>query len=148
VLNGLFPIPPGYYCVPSAIAALTGADPESVIVPAINRHARARSLLGAPAGVRMSVARAVLTELGCGVRPYRDGAPAGPLRAQVRTWAARSLRWSGRPVLIATAGHALVVLDGRVHDNHAPLGAEPDAHPFGRSVVRDAMLVEGSRRAS
>jgi len=31
----VYPIPPGLFCVPSAIIALTGADLESVVIPAL-----------------------------------------------------------------------------------------------------------------
>jgi hypothetical protein len=135
------PIPEGLYCVPSVLCALTGDDPESVIVPAINRHAGERTLLDAPSGVTMRVAQRVLEERGYRVRPYVGGA-SGPLRATVATWAERSRRWPGRTTLIATNAHALVVADGRVYDNHARFGAPSSDHPFRRRMVVSAFLVE------
>lgn len=144
----VYHIPPGLYCVPSALCALTGADAASVIVPAINRHSRERDLLEAPAGVRVAVARAVLEELGYVVRPFRFDAPCGPLNARVATWARRTARWPGRAVFVTTRGgkknpgHALVIADERVYDNHVAVGAGPDEHPFSRDVVSFAALVE------
>ena len=148
----IHPIPQGYYCVPSALIALTGADPSSVIVPAINRHSGDRSLLEAPAGVNVNrVAEAVLAELGYAVRRYRHDGAAGKLAARVSTWATRSLRYPGRSILLTTRhsrrepGHALVVADGLIYDNHLPAGAAPMAHPFSAAIVDYAALVE--RRA-
>lgn len=142
----IHPIPPGLYCVPSALCALTGADAASVIVPAINRHSRCADLLEAPAGVNVShVARAVLEELGYRVRPYKRDAATGKLSARISTWAKRSERWPGRSILITTKGrdrHALVVRGGRIYDNHLPTGAAPGEHPFSTALVDWAALVE------
>jgi hypothetical protein len=143
----IHPIPPGYYCVPSALIALTGRDPASVIVPALNRHGAGdgRSLLEAPAGVRMDVARRVLEELGFTVRRYRSDAASGKLSSRVSAWARRSERYPGRPLLISTSGrdaHCLVVQDGQIYDNHVPVGAGPGRHPFRNATVDGAFLVE------
>jgi hypothetical protein len=138
------PIPPGLFCVPSALCALTGQHPTAVIVPAINRHDRNASLTDNVAGVHLTAAEAVLAELGYAVRKYRHG----DLRARVSTWAERSLRYPGRPLLLATTGgrrspgHALVVADGKIYDNHLPAGAAPRAHPFSNCLVDYAVLVE------
>jgi len=148
-MSTIYPIPDGYFCVPSALIALTGASPDAVIVPAINRHAKARDLLEAPAGVNVErVAEAVLAELGYTVRRYKRDATAGKLSARVSTWASRSLRYPGRPVLITTRGdrkspgHCLVVCDGQIYDNHIPAGAAPTEHPFSTAIVSYAALVE------
>ncbi len=139
-----YPIPPGLFCVPSAIIALTGADPVSVIVPAINRHSGYKlGLHDTPGGVRPSVMKSVLEELGCRVRPYKDGAAAGPLGAQIKTWASRSLeRWPGRNILVCTRTHALVISDGKVYDTWMPHGVTGDDHPFAKTTVVWAALVE------
>jgi len=139
----IHPIYPGAYCVPSAIQALTGADYASVIHPSINRHSdKKRDLLDHVTGEHMSVASAVLDELGYNVRAYKSR-PAAPLRAHVATWAKRAgERWPGRAVLVATRSHALVISDGKVYDNHMPLGAAGDAHPYSKSTVVWAALVE------
>lgn len=140
----IYPIPPGLFCVPSAIVALTGADVMSVVVPAINRHGRCkRGLLETPAGVRVSVMTAVLEELGCRVRPYRSDAEAGQLRAHVATWAIRSSeRWPDRNVLVTTTDHALVVHNGVVYDSWMPHGVPGVDHPFAKTTVTWAALVQ------
>lgn len=135
----IHPIPPGYWCVPSAIIALTGEDGQSVVQPAINRHAKAYGLLDLVVGVSMPTARAVLEELGYRVRAYRGA----KLRAHLATWARRSAeRYPGRALLVATRDHALVVSDGRVYDTFTPAGAAGARHPYARTTVVWAALVE------
>lgn len=136
----LHPIPPGLWCVPAAIFALTGADPESVIHPAINRHDNARGLHDLVVGTRVATTgAAVLAELGYRVRRYKGER----MRARISTWAARSAaRYPGRALLVAVRGHALVICDGRVYDTHTPHGASGAAHPFAGAVVVYAALVE------
>ncbi len=138
----IYPIPDGLYCVPSAICALTGADAASVVVPAISRHTRAPDLLEPPAGVALRAARTVLAELG-----YRTRAYTRPdLSARLHTWATRSAtRYPGRTLLVTTSGrpgHAVVVEDGKIYDNHLPAGAAPRAHPFSHHLVDQVLLVE------
>lgn len=143
-MSRIWPIFPGAYCVPSAIQALTGADLVSVIHPSINRHSgdKKRDLLDHVTGEKISVAAAVLNELGYNVRAYKSK-PNAPLRAHVATWAKRtSERWPGRAVLVATRSHVLVVSDGTVYDNHMPLGAAAAAHPYAKTTVIWAALVE------
>ena len=135
-------ITPGAFCVPSALQALTGADLQSVIYPALNRHAKRWGLLDVCAGEQMESAEGVLSELGYNCRMYRGE----QLRAHVATWARRSAeRWPGRALLIATRTHALVVQDGTVYDNHMPLGAPGAQHPFARTTVVWAALVESKQ---
>ncbi len=138
----IHPIPNGLYCVPSAICALTGADAESVVIPAINRAERAASLLEPPAGVALRAAQRVLGELGYVVRRYRHA----DVRARLHTWTARSReRYPGRALLVTTSGkpgHAVVLQDGKVYDNHLPAGALPEAHPFQHHLVDYVALVE------
>lgn len=143
----LHPILPGGWCVPSAIQCLTGADYESVIHPAINRHAtRLRretpDLLDLVVGTDVEyVARAVLEEMGCDVRQYRG--IVIPLHSQIRTWAKYSLeKYHSRALLVTVRGHALVIKDGRVYDTHAPHGAPGDEHPHARCRVTWCALVE------
>lgn len=141
----IHPITPGAFCVPSALQALTGADLTSVIYPALNRHGRRWGLLDQVTGEHMSAAAAVLDELGYRVRHYRG---ADPLRAHVATWAKRvQARWPGRALLLATRSHALVTKDGSVYDNHVPLGVEGAHHPYARSIVTWAALVEKGSHA-
>ena len=145
----IHPIPPGLFCVPAAIRALTGEPLEAVIVPALNRHMGSEHLGDTVAGVNTSrVGTAVLRELRYDVRPYRTGSAAGPLRVHLATWARRSRdRWPGRTLLLTTSGHCLVALDGVVYDNWMPHGVPGAEHPYAKTTVRWAALVE-KRKAS
>jgi hypothetical protein len=138
-------IPPNLFCVPAALFALTGDDIESVITPALNRHAlrgQTANILDTVSTSHMSTATAVLEERGYNVRCYRSDAPSGALRAHIATWAKRSLKWPGRALLIATATHCLVISDGKVYDNWTPFGVEGAVHPFANTTVTWAALVE------
>ena len=80
--------------------------------------------------------------LGYVTRRYRGPAANSSLRA----WARRTAeRYPGRPLLLFTATHALVAQDGRVYDNHAPHGPPGREHPYARTRVTDAFLVERRR---
>lgn len=137
------PILPGAYCVPSALQALTGADYESVIMPALNRAARNSTLLGPVGPAHMSDAYVALRDMGYAVRRYRSDAPGGALRARLRTWAARSSeRYPGRAFLVGTCRHALVVADGLVYDTFTPHGGPGAAHPYANDIVVSVALVE------
>ncbi len=140
----IHPIPPGLFCVPSTLVALTGRDPVSVIVPAINRHSHyRRGLHDTPAGVSIPVLTAVLEELGYRVRRYKTEAVAGQVRAHVATWAQRSReRWPGRAIILCTSDHCLTLCDGIVYDNWEPRGVPGREHPYARTVVTWAALVE------
>ena len=138
----IYDIPPSLFCVPAVICALTGEPLVAVVNPALNRHGRRRdTLTGTVAGVSLPVLRDVLDELGYRLREYRHD----DLRARVSTWAKRSLRWPGRNVLISTSGHALVVRDGKVYDNHEPIGVPPERHSWRNVTVTYAALVERKR---
>ena len=140
----IHPIPPGLFCVPAALHALTGADLVSVIMPAINRHSGyKRGLLDTVPGARMLAAQAVLEELGYRVRPYKSDSAVGKLRAHLATWAKRSEeRWPGRALLVATATHCLVLKNGVVHDTFCPFGEAGRTHPFAKSTIVWAALIE------
>lgn len=141
----IHPIPPGLFCAPSAICAITGADPISVVVPAINRHSGYKlGLLDTPSAVRPSVMQSVLEELRYRVRPYKGvDAAAGALRAQTATWATRSKeRWPGRNILVCSKTHAMVICDGVVYDSWTPHGVPGKDHPFAKTTVVWAALVE------
>lgn len=143
----LHPIPPGLWCVPSALVCLTGADFESVVHPALNRNGRpdlrAELLTGLVTSSTTSAAIKALNEMGYRARAYRGEAPVD---ARVSTWANRAReRYPGRPLLVFTRGHALVVQDGRVFDNHLPHGPEGSAHSYARDRVESVWLVERAR---
>jgi hypothetical protein len=94
-------------------------------------------------GEHMEVAKDVLSELGYNCRMYRSN-----VRSHVATWARRSAeRWPGQALLIATRTHALVIQDGTVYDNHMPLGAPGVQHPFARTTVVWAALVEPKEKS-
>lgn len=140
----IHPIPPNLWCVPSALVALTGAPWDSVIHPALNRHnprsvKTGDTLTGLVVGATTQAALATLAELGYTTRRYRGDNP----HAQVCTWAARAaIKYPGRALLLFTTTHALVAADGRVYDNHAPHGPPGAEHPYARTRVADAYLVE------
>lgn len=141
-MASLHPIPPGLYCVPAALVAITGEPVAAVIFPTLNRLACTPTLIETVAGVQVSAVEAALQELGYRVCRYKSGA-AGPLRARVSTWARRSSeRYSGKVLLLCTRTHCLVALDGRVYDNHMPHGPLGEDHSWARTVVTYAALVE------
>lgn len=133
----LFRIPPGLYCVPTALVAITGKDYESVIWPALNRHGHKPLLNNPVEGATMQAATKTLEELGYTVRKYIDKKEK-PLRAQVRTWAKR---FPNHTILIATDRHCLVLRDGRVFDTYHPHGPAAKDHTYARSIVTWAALV-------
>lgn len=140
----IYPIPPGLWCVPSVLVALTGAPWDAVIHPALNRH-NSRSakagdtLTGLVTGATISAALATLDELGYTARRYRGAHP----HALVASWAAKAAaRYPGRTLLLFTPQHALVASKGRVYDNHAPHGPAGADHPYARTRVESVYLVE------
>ena len=138
----LHPIPPGLFCVPSALVSITGADIESVINPAINRHSEHHSLLDTVPGVSRSVTTAVLKKLGYNVRLYKQSATSGALRAHVSTWAERSLKYVDRVVLLSTGKHMLVCQNGRIYDTFTPHGVVGIKHPYAKTTITWAALIE------
>lgn len=138
---GLHAIPPGLWCVPSALAAITGADVESVLHPALNRHGCEPSLTDIVVGVYRHVTLDVLWELGYAARRYK-----GKRRQHVSTIARMSAeRWAGHTVLVFTNEHALVVRDGRVFDNHMPHGPTGKDHPYSAAPIEACYLIERKR---
>jgi hypothetical protein len=134
----LHPIPPGLWCVPSALVAITGADFASVIHPALNRHARNDTLTGVVTASTMAAARATLVELGYKVRPYKH-AKLGT----VATWAKRSVElYPGRVLMLAVPQHVVIIKDGRVYDSWTPHGAPGATHPYTKDRVHNVWLVE------
>jgi hypothetical protein len=143
----LHPIPPGLYCVPSVLVALTGADIESVIIPGLNRHSGYKhGLFDTVSSATMNSAAKVLEELGYRVRPYKYNAAAGRLNAHIATWARRSTeRWPGRAIMVTTSDHCLLIHNGIVYDTHSPHGEAGATHPFAKTTVTNAYLVEEPR---
>lgn len=134
----IYPIPPSLYCVPSAIAAITGADPASVIIPALHRHRKDPELLGQVGGVNLRAhAIPVLEELGYVCREPKDKS-----RHRLSTWAERSLTYGALPLLVSTSDHCLVLHASRVYDTFTPHGADPTLHPFRNSVLTYVALVQ------
>lgn len=136
-MSALHAIPPGLWCVPSALAAITGADVESVIHPALNRHGHEDTLTGLVTGVYRHVTLAALEELGWVARRYKGRA------GKVAALAALSAqRWPGHTLLVFTTQHALVVRDGRVYDSWAPHGPAGADHPYADEPVNGCYLVQ------
>ena len=131
-LGKLHPIPPGFFCVPSAICAITGEDALSVVVPALNRHNRENTLLEQIVGVHVRHAHSVLRELGYEVRRS-----VGPERT-VSAW---GKLFSQEIVLAAAEEHCVIIHDGRVFDTWTPHGEPASNHPFHDAKVWSAVLV-------
>ena len=136
-MSVLHTIPPGLFCVPSALVAITGRDYESVIWPALNRHSHSLTLTGVVGGVHMHNAHKALEELGYAVRKFKE-TPEKPLRVQVRTWANR---YPDRIMLLATKTHCLVAHGGRVFDNWHPHGPVGKDHTYSHHIVTWAAWV-------
>lgn len=143
-MTTLHPIPPGLYCVPSAIVAVTGADVSSVVMPAINRAEGRDDFLTPAAGVYQRHTIQALQLMGYRVSRYKGG----DVRARVSTWARRSVeRYPGCKLLVFIPEHVVAVCDGRVYDNHAAHGPQGDDHPFANSVAKEVYLVEPKGRS-
>jgi hypothetical protein len=123
----IHPIPPGLTCVPAAVAALTGAPLDCVVLPALNRHSRSALLHAAPGGLHMHAAEAALREMGFRVLRLHD-----PGRHKVSWWARQEL---SHPILIATQTHAMVIDHAMVYDTFTPVGCPGDRHPYAKDIV-------------
>lgn len=133
----IYPILNGAYCVPSALMALTGEDLESVIFPALNRHAKAQGLLTTVGGAYLEDAERVLNELGYAVRHAKTLG-----KHRVATWAKQTLeRNYSYPMMLGVRRHVVVAYQGRVYDNHAAHGPAGDKHPYAGAIVTYAVLV-------
>lgn len=130
--------PPGMWCVPTALYTLTGADIESVIHPALNRHGhdKSRPLTGLVVGSSINAAIATLMELGYSTRRYKHNAH------RLSTWQQMSTtRYPDRTFLLGVPGHVLVAQNGRIYDTYTPHGASTP-HPYATALVTTAYLVE------
>lgn len=135
----LHPIPPGLWCVPSALVCLTGQPWDAVIHPAINRHGGDPEILDTVTGVPIRVTLAVLSELGYRSRAYRGSNP----HATLKTWARLSKeKYPGRALLVRVPEHVVVVKDGRVYDSWQPHGPIGEDHPWKNARARNVYLIE------
>lgn len=135
----LYDVPPGPYCVPAALVALTGRDLTSVILPALNRHAGNGTFFDdvGPTNTRR-VAVPALQEMG-----YRVFAHGKIERGDERpTLRAVANRYPSRRMLATVKGHALAILDGRVWDTATPYGAPVEDHPDRDRRVTGLWIVE------
>lgn len=140
----MYPIPVGLYCVPAAIVAITGADVESVVFPALNRIQKGGWLTGPIEGVDVFEIQTAFESMGWHVRRYKDRAR----RAQLRTWAKLSKeRYPGYKLLLCTNDHCLAVEDGLVYDTFTPYGEEGACHAFARDIITFAAVVQPGPRA-
>ena len=135
----LHQIPPGLWCIPAALVAITGQPWDAVIHPALNRHGRADMLTDVVTATYFSTALDVLDELGYRCRRYCGTNP----NATVRTWARLSLeKYPGRVLFVGVPKHVVVVKDGRVYDSWDPHGSEGSAHPWGTARATQVYLVD------
>ena len=135
----IHPIPPGLWCVPSALVAITGEPFDAVIHPALNRHGRADMLTEMVTASSMSAAIATLQELRYRVLRYKKP----DLHAKVSVWAQRSKeRYPGRILFVSVERHCVVICDGRVYDSWTPHGEVGERHPYRDDKAYDVYLVE------
>lgn len=140
--NPPFPIPPGLYCVPSAIIALTGAEPHSVVFPALNRVQKSPWMHGPVGGVHIHHTKEALGQMGWNVREHK-GTGMHEGRARLKTWALRSGgRYKGLRLLVATTDHMLALYDGKVYDCNTPYGGDGAKHAYANDTVRWAAVIE------
>ena len=135
----IHPIPPGLWCVPSALVALTGDDWESVIQPALNRHAGADTLTGMVVGSTMQAAIATLQERRYKVLRCKTLGQSRRRLDKVATWAAT--KYPGESFLVALPEHAAALHNGRIYDSWTPHGAPAAEHAFKNASVSDLYLV-------
>jgi len=127
-------IDPGYFCGPSAIQAITGADMMSVIIPCLNRT------MGAPwqqeevIEVRGHFLLMALWELGYKTLRYKHESRLGT----VGSWGDR---YPEEKMMLFTREHVVVAYNGLVFDNHTPMGAIAFNHPFVEIKVTDAYMI-------
>lgn len=127
-------ITPGYYCVPSVIEAVTGADMHSVIIPALNRIEKAPWLLEEVVGANPRTILKALNELGYTTGIYKDRKALGT----VDSW---TNKFPDEIILLLIREHCLVVYKGTVYDNHTPMGKTALNHQFSLHKVENAYLV-------
>ncbi len=127
-------IDPGYYCGPSVIQAITGADMQSVILPCINR------INGMPwqqeevLEMKGHIIVMVLNELGFRTYRYKNHRALG----DVGSW---HDRYPDDIMLLMTKEHVVVVHNALCFDNHTPTGKLAISHPFTNIRVTDAYLI-------
>lgn len=130
-------IPPGLWCVPSALVAITGDDFETVIHPGLNRHMGREHLLELVTGATMNAAVALLLERGYKVSKYKRG------MHRLKTWGELSrTKYPGRVFLAHVPQHAVAICDGRVYDSWTPHGAQAEEHPYKNDIASDVWLVQ------
>jgi hypothetical protein len=128
-------ITPGYYCVPSIIEAITGADMLSVIIPALNRQQKAPWLLEEVVAVGIPTALKTLNELGYSTGIYRNMKALGT----VYSW---KEKFPEHTIVLFIDEHALVIYKGMVYDNHAPMGRQVESYEYTNYKVHAAYLVK------
>jgi len=135
----MHPIPPGLWCVPSALVAITGDDWQSVIQPALNRHGGASTLTGMVVESTMRAAIATLQERGYKVMRCKTLGPGRRRLDKVAAWAAA--KFPGESFLIGAVEHAMAMCDGRIYDSWTPHGAPAAEHAWSTASVLELYLV-------
>lgn len=118
------------YCVPAALSAITGHHVTTCTL-------RIRQHLGdlPITGVHLPIALRVLSDLGYKYRDILNGDEV------TLTQFARRSASPGRMYLVEIPGHALVVADRRIIDNHHPHGVPVELYHTCRSHVHRAFEV-------
>lgn len=132
-------IHPGFYCGPTAVQALTGADMFSVIIPALNRAEAAPWLQEEVLAVNPRAVTAALNELGYSTGMYKNRKALGT----VFNWRDR---FPQETILLYTPTHCLVVYNTQAYDNHTPMGKDVNGHPFSQHKVVEAYLIRRMKK--
>ena len=127
-------IDPGYFCGPSAIQAITGADMQSVVLPAIHRINGSPWLSEEVIETRGHIILMVLVELGYRTLRYRHESKLGT----VGSWGDR---YPEDILLLYTREHVVVAHNGLIFDNFTPMGKIAQTHPFATIKVTDAYII-------
>jgi len=136
----VFSIPPGIYCVPATMCALTGLDLTGQIMPAIAKAEQNESLLGVAAGVYIRDFERAMGYLGYSIHVHKT---AGSDNKQLRTWAGLSAeKYPGKRLAVSTRGHMMALVDGKVYDTFTPYGEIGAKHPYARDIVKYVSLIE------
>jgi len=132
----LHPIPPGLYCVPAALCAITGLDMRQVIAPAIRRIEPVHGS-GNPTLVWLSTLITVLCEQGYGLRWVETSVQ--PL------WTLTGCFPEDEVLLISIAdppgAHVAVAQGARIYDSIAPEGMAAHEHPLSLNDVNHVAVV-------
>jgi hypothetical protein len=127
-------IAPGYFCAPSVIQAITGADMHSVIMPAINRATKALGLHDEVIEVYEGQILKVLNELGFRTLRYKNAAALGT----VGSWGEK---YPDKVMMLMLHNHVVAVHHALCFDSLTPTGMVAINHPYTHHKVTNAYMV-------